>query len=302
MENVPFYFNWYRFKLSWTFNDKVHPSLQRDPSWPHADRSVNEINEGHRRFFTRYIERELEGRPDLFVKAMPDYPPFGKRMLLDNGWYRALRMPNVELITDAVSALDSTGVVSQEGTHREVDVVVFATGFEAQRPTYPMEIRGLGGRTLREAWDDDDARAYLGVSSPGFPNLFFMYGPNTNLGHGGSFTFLAERQGRYIVDLLCGALGGGWTVMDCKPDVHDRYNEELDAAHERMIWTHPGMTTWYRNRRGRVVTNMPWRVVEYWAMTRRARLDDYKLTWDGAEGDRSATTAQTHDLGSVSRT
>ena len=196
MDHVPYYYDWYRFRLGWTFNDKVHPSLQIDPTWRNPKRSVNAINDGHRRRFTQYIQEQLEGRPDLLEKALPDYPPFGKRMLLDNGWYQVLRRPNVELINDEAIALTPTGVRMAFGGEREVDIVVFATGFEAQRPTFPIEIRGADGRSFREAWNDDDPHAYLGIGMPGFPNLFFIYGPNTNLGHGGSFMFLAENQSR----------------------------------------------------------------------------------------------------------
>ncbi|GAA0612320.1 NAD(P)/FAD-dependent oxidoreductase [Sporichthya brevicatena] len=274
MANVPFYSAWYRFRLAWMFMDRIHASLQRDPNWPHPERSLNAVNDSHRRMLTKYIESELEGRPDLVEKALPTYPPFGKRMLQDNGWYRTLRKPQVELITSGVTALTETGVVTERDEERPADIVVFATGFRAHAPI-GYDVVGRNGARLSDVWGEDDPRAYLGIATPGFPNLFFMYGPNSNLGHGGSFIFLAESQINYIVDLLTQMIDNDVAAVDCRPEVCDKYNADLDAAHERMVWTHEGMDTWYRNSRGRVVSVMPWRVVDYWTMTRSADLNDY---------------------------
>lgn len=284
MENVPFYRAWYRFRLAWAHNDRIHASLQKDPDWPHPERSLNSVNDSHRQFFTAYLETELEGRPDLIEKALPTYPPFGKRMLLDNGWYAALKRPNVDLITHGVSALTETGVVDDEGVERPADVVVLATGFHAHSPVR-YDVVGRDGVRLSEVWGADDARAYLGITSPGFPNLFFMYGPNTNLGHGGSFIYLAEAQITYIVDALSRMEREGITALECRQEVFDRYNADLDDAHARMVWTHEGMDTWYRNSRGRVVSTMPWRVVDYWTMTRSADLGDFHVRRAGQSAE-----------------
>jgi 4-hydroxyacetophenone monooxygenase len=275
MAHVPYYHKWYRLRLAWTFNDKVHATLQIDPEWPHPERSVNAANDGHREFFTRYLRRELDGRPDLVRKALPGYPPFGKRMLLDNGWFQALKKPNVELVDQAVTSVTPTGVRTSSGQEHAADVIVLATGFEARRILTQFDVRGRGGLSIREVWGDDDARAYLGITTPGFPNLFMMYGPNTNLGHGGSYIFIAECQIRYILDLLGKMIERGIGALECRSDVNDDYNRKVDEAHANMIWTHPGMSTWYRNVRGRVVTNSPWRVVDYWRMTHESDLSDF---------------------------
>jgi 4-hydroxyacetophenone monooxygenase len=183
----------------------------------------------------------------------------------------------VELITHGVTALTRSGVVADDGTERPADVVVLATGFQAHRPVR-YEIAGVGGQLLSEVWGEDDARAYLGIATPGFPNLFFMYGPNTNLGHGGSFIFLAESQINYITDALVRMVNGDLAAIECRADVCADYNARLDAAHDKMVWTHQGMDTWYRNSKGRVVSPMPWRVLDYWTMTRAADLEDYVVT------------------------
>ncbi|ORB76690.1 monooxygenase, partial [Mycobacterium timonense] len=154
MDHVPYYQAWYRFRLAWVFNDRVHPSLQIDPQWGDPARSLNAVNDGHRRYFTRYLVSQLEGRPDLIEKCLPDYPPFGKRMLLDNGWFAALKRDNVRLVTEGVDSITERGVCSSGGDEVEADVVVFSTGFETTRYLQPIEFVGRGGTRLREIWGD----------------------------------------------------------------------------------------------------------------------------------------------------
>jgi 4-hydroxyacetophenone monooxygenase len=196
-------------------------------------------------------------------------------MLLDNGWFTAIRRDDVELVTDGVAELTEHTVVTSEGEAYEVDVVVLATGFDAYRYLQPMEVEGRDGRRLRDEWGDDDARAYLGITAPGYPNLFFMYGPNTNYGAGGSYIFIAECQTRYIVDLLTTMVDRRLGAIECRPEALDAWIDEVDEAHSHMIWTHAGMDTYYRNERGRVVLNMPCRIIDYWSMTHDADLSSF---------------------------
>lgn len=295
LDHVPYYYEWYRFRLGWVFNDKVWDSLQFDPAWEYPDRSLNAANDRHRAYFTDYLRAQLAEHPDLVAQVLPSYPPFGKRMLIDNGWYDALQRPDVELVTAPVARLTADGVETAAGAVHEQDVVVLATGFDALNLLHPVVVRGRGGVTLREAWGADDARAYLGITTPGFPNLFFMYGPNTNSGSGGSYMFLAECQSRYILDVLVKMRGARLRAVDCRVPPFEDYNRRLDEAHARMVWTHPGMSTYYRNSQGRVVANSPWRFIDYWRMTRTADLDDFEVvaTLDEAVGtaDHSAVSA-----------
>nr|WP_238589788.1 NAD(P)/FAD-dependent oxidoreductase [Pseudonocardia sp. AL041005-10] len=281
MARVPFYRRWYRARLAWNFNDRVHPSLQVDPEWEHPQRSVNAVNDAHRRVFTRYLESELDGRPDLVEKVLPTYPPFGKRMLLDNGWYRALRRDDVTLVTEAVAEVTPTGLRGDGGTEVAADVVVLATGFHTHRYLWPIEIRGRDGVRLADVWGPEDARAHLGITVPGFPNLFVTCGPGTVLGHGGSYITIAECQVRYLVDLVVTMAERGLRTVEVRPEVEAEWTRRHDEAHARMLWTHPGMTNWYRNAAGRVVCTMPWRIVDYWRMTRTADLADFRV---GAAG------------------
>jgi 4-hydroxyacetophenone monooxygenase len=283
LRTCPLYFGWYWLRLFWQFGDRVIEALRVDPEWEHPERSVNARNDAHRKFFTRYIEACLDGRPDLIAKAVPTYPPFGKRILLDNGWYEMLKRDNVELVTDAVATETPTGLLTAGGESYDADVIVWASGFEAARFVSSLEIVGVDGLTLREAWDDDDPRAYLGVSVPGFPNLFMLGGPNSFPGSG-SFMFFMEVQMRYIRRLLNEMFLREVDTMAVSEEANDRYNALVDRMHEKMIWTHKGMDPYQRNERGRVVFLTPFLNIEYWEMLAEPKLEDYVAgSVDGAE-------------------
>ena len=277
IEHVPFYHFWYWFRLNWTFGDRNYPAMGIDPDWPHPARAVNEVNDRHRAGLTRYIERQLAGRDDLIAASVPSYPPYGKRILLDNGWYATLRRENVSLVSEPVTALTPAGPADATGRVWPADIVVMCTGFDPQRPVYPIEVTGRDGVTLGSVWGRDDPRAYLGITAPHFPNLFFLYGPNTNPG-GGAVIAVVEQQVRYVVSLIETMITGGLASIEPRQDRHDEYNERVDAEHARRIWSHPGMTTYYRNAAGRVVVNMPWPLVQYWRLLREPSLEDFEVT------------------------
>jgi 4-hydroxyacetophenone monooxygenase len=277
IEHVPLYAAWYRCRLLWSYSDKVHESLQVDPEWPGDGKSINAVNDAHRRYFTRHLTEELNGRTDLLPKVLPTYPPFAKRMLIDNDWFKTVARDNVNLIDDGITRITETGIVDGAGTLHPVDVIVYATGFQTLRMIGSYDVVGRSGRSLRDEWGDDDAKAFLGIVVPGFPNFFCLYGPNTGLGHGGSLIFLTECATRYIVEIIQRMIVDGIAAVDIKRDVFEQYNRAVDEAHEHMIWTHPGTNNWYRNARGRVVTNSPWRVLEYWRMTHDPQMDDFEI-------------------------
>ena len=274
IQGCPLYHAWYWIRLFWQFGDKVIESLRIDPSWAHPERSVNARNDAHRQYFTRYLTRQLKGRPDLVEKTLPDYPPFGKRILLDNGWFDTIRRDNVALVTRHVTEVTPAGLIDSAGDEHDADVIVWATGFYAARFVSSLDVTGIGGVQLRDVWDDDDPRAYLGVSVPGFPNFFMLGGPNSFPGSG-SFMYFMEVQMRYIRSLLTQMFELGITAVDATEQVNDAYNELVDSTHARTVWTHPGMQTYYRNSKGRVVFVMPFLNVEYWTMTRHVDLADY---------------------------
>jgi 4-hydroxyacetophenone monooxygenase len=279
MRDVPYYLGWYRARLLWNFGDRLHAHVLRDPAWPDGERSISAVNDSQRKFLTEYIRSELGDRQDLFEACVPTYPPYGKRPLLDNGWFRTVARDDVALVTSDIAEINRRGVRTVDGEQHDLDVLVYATGFMPQQLLSPMEIRGRSGRTLREAWGEDDATAYLGITVPDFPNLFCLLGPNTFAGHGGSGILTIELEMRYVTEMLALMLDRGIASVDCRRDVHDAYNAELDAALESTIWAHTGMTTYYRNRFGRIVVPMPWTNVDYWHRTRMPDLDDYHVRW-----------------------
>lgn len=277
LRRVPFYAEWFRFTMLWRYGDGLLPTLRKDPEWAHPERSLNRANERHRQQMTAHIELELADRPDLIEKCMPDYPPYGKRILLDNGWYQTLRLPQVELVTDVIERVTADGIRTADGTERALDVIVMATGFRVTQMAARLNIRGASGEMLAERWADDNPTAYLGITVPDFPNFFCMQGPNTGLGHGGSAIFQSECQARYIVACMTRMLSEDIVELEVRSEPTARYVASVDAEHEQLIWTHPGMSTYYRNRAGRVVSVMPWRLVDYWSMTHDPDLSDYRV-------------------------
>ena len=155
-------------------------------------------------------------------------------------------------------------------------MLVWATGFEASRFVSSLEVVGRDGVTLREAWDGDDARAYLGVSVPGFPNLFMLGGPNSFPGSG-SFMYFMEVQMRLHRPPASGGTPDGVAAIDVRKDVFDEYNELLDRTSQQTVWTHPGTSTYFRNSRGRLVFVSPFRNVEYWTRARQSSIADYEV-------------------------
>jgi 4-hydroxyacetophenone monooxygenase len=277
LRHVPAYARWYRFLLFWPASDGLMPSLVVDPAWPHQERSVNAMNDMMREYFTQAMAEQIGDDPALLAKVVPRYPPFIKRMLQDNGtWLATLKRDNVDLITEPIAAITPTGIRCADGTTHAVDAIVYATGFHANRFLWPMEIVGRDGVPLRERWGDEP-RAYLGITVPGYPNLFCLYGPGTNLAHAGSIIFHSECQVRYVMAALAALLTRGHAAMECRQDVHDAYAARFDARHAEMVWSHAGATSWYKNAAGRILTTSPWRLVDYWTWTREPNLDDFEL-------------------------
>ena len=278
LAHLPFYVKWYRFNMFWRYGDGLLPLLRKDPAWPHPERAVNKGNDRHRQELTDFILAELKYRPDLIAKCVPTYPPYGKRILLDNGWFRTLTKENVELVTDTIEHFASDGIVTADGMLRLADIIVIATGFKVTEMTARLNITGRCSKNLRETWAGDNPTAYLGLTVPDFPNLFCMLGPSSGPAHGGSVIFQSECQSRYISTCLVEMIERGLAAIDVRQDIHDDYIRKVDAKHEAMIWTHPGMTTYYRNKNGRVFSAMPWRFVDYWAMTHDPDFSQYRLT------------------------
>jgi 4-hydroxyacetophenone monooxygenase len=274
LKHIPYYARWYRFILFWPGTDGILPNLKIDPAWPNAERSINAHNESWRQNLVKYIESQVGDNQELLKKVVPPYPVMVKRMNQDNGsWFRTLKMPHVDLLNGRIERITESGIVC-DGVLHEVDAIVYCTGFQANKFLHPMRIAGRGGKRLDEVWGEE-ARAYLGITVPDFPNLFCMYGPATNLAHGGSIILHSECQARYIVGCVKALIDGHRRSMAIKRDVFERFNAKLVETLGQMVWSHKGTTTWYRNKAGHVVNTSPWRLVDYREWTRAPKLEEY---------------------------
>ena len=274
--HVPTYTQWYRFWLFWQNAEGMLAAAMVDPDWT-TEGSVGPVNEMVRQLLTAHITGEFAAKPEMLPQVLPTYPPIAKRVVRDNGtWTGALQRDDVHLVTTDIDAIVPEGVRTVDGTVHEADVLIYGTGFTASKFLTPMKIVGRGGVDLHERWDGD-ARAYLGVTVPGFPNLFLLYGPNTNIVINGSITYFSECEVRYLIGCLEMVLGGGHRALDVRPDVHDAYNERIDAANVLRAWGASTVNTWYRNAKGRIAQNWPFSLLDYWRETRVPDPADYEL-------------------------
>ena len=276
LRHLPFYGRWYRFLLFWPGCDKGLAAARVDPDYPDQQRAVSEVNEITRMMFTEWITSQIGDDPDLAAKVIPDYPATGKRTLQDNGsWLKTLTRDDVDLVRTPIDHVDADGVVTVDGTRHPVDVIVYATGFRATEVLWPMTITGRDGDDLRDRWGERPA-AYLGITVPGFPNFFCMYGPGTNLASGGSLIFHSECQMRYISGCLDHLIDGGHRWMEPRQDKTDDWVRRSQEEMRTMVWAHPSVEhSFYKNSHGEVYTLSPWRLVDYWSWTRVPDPDDF---------------------------
>jgi 4-hydroxyacetophenone monooxygenase len=277
LNHVPYYAKWYRFWMFWRTAEGLLAHVERDPDWTGGTQAVSARNDELRQLLTAYLAELCGEDRELFEKCLPRYPVAGKRMLRDDWRYlRALRRDNVDLVTAPIEVITETGIVTQDGTSHDVDVIVYGTGFDANRFLWPMKITGLGGIDLQQQWAGDP-RAYLGITVPGFPNLFCCYGPNTNIVVNGSIVFFSECEVRYILGCIALLFEAGRMALDCRREVHDAYNRRVDEANARMAWGAPNVSSWYKNEQGRVTQNWPFTLLEFWQRTRAPDPADYRL-------------------------
>ena len=195
------------------------------------------------------VQRRVQIRdPELRARVTPDYVPGCKRLLLTNKWYPALTEPNVELVTEGLAEIRGRRLIGTDGSDHEVDAIVFATGFSPTDPPIAGQLHGPDGRTLADAWDGRP-EAYLGTTVAGFPNLFLIYGPNTNLGHS-SMVYMLESQFRYVVAALRAARERGLGRIEVRADVQRAYNEDLQKRLERTVWNSGRCASWYLDDNG----------------------------------------------------
>jgi cation diffusion facilitator CzcD-associated flavoprotein CzcO len=212
--------------------------------------------------------------PELRARLTPDYELGCKRVLISNDFYPALQRPNVELVTEAIARMTPKGVVDAAGRLHEADVVIYATGFETRSFAGDTAVSGVGGLPLSQAWADGP-QAYLGITVAGFPNLFMLYGPNTNLGHN-SIIYMIEAQVSYVMQALQVIEKTGAT-LEVKREVMARYNDEIQAALSATPWAGT-CTSWYKTADGRILNNWPHTAKAYAEAVAKLDLADYRLS------------------------
>ena len=273
--NVPGYAQWYRFWLFWKGSEGVLPACRVDPEWKDTALAVSQMNSDLRMLLEEYLKMQFGDRPDLLEKVIPQYPPASKRIVVDNGiWAETLKRDNVSLITDPIAAIETHGIRDVEGTLREVDVIIYATGFQPSKFLMPMEVVGRGGVELQREWKGD-ARAFMGITVPKFPNFFMLYGPNTNIVVNGSIIYFTECEVTYVLKYLEHLARNQLIALDVKQEVHDAYNEKIDKGNALMAWGVATVNSWYRNEYNRVAQNWPFSLLEYWQQVQELDPDHY---------------------------
>jgi cation diffusion facilitator CzcD-associated flavoprotein CzcO len=222
--------------------------------------------------------------PGLRTRVTPEDEIGCKRIMLTDEWYPTLTKPNVELITDRIESVTPGGVRLEDGTERPADVLVLATGFESHAFVAPMHVTGAGGRTLAEEWDPV-ARAYLGLTVHGFPNMFLIYGPNTN-GGTGSVIYVIEAAVAHVIEALDALERTGTDRIEVTRERAESFDREMRAALAGTVW-HTGCTSWYVDENGNDPSQWPWLWSTYRRRTRQLDPGAYELT----RGAREPTLA-----------
>ena len=222
----------------------------------------------------RHIANQVRD-PQLRQVVTPDHPIGCKRVLVSNDWYPALDRDHVDVVTDGIGRVVEEGIITEDGRLVEADVLVFGTGFHSTDFLAPMQVTGRDGRELHEVWDEGGgAEAYLGMAVPGFPNLFLLYGPNTNLGHN-SIIFMIESQIRYLEGAVAHLREHPDETIEVEPEVFGAYNDQVQEEIAASVWN-AGCDSWYKTASGKVTNNWPGAAFRYRLATRRFQPSHYR--------------------------
>lgn len=278
LDTMPYYWNWYIYSmLAMGLGTQV---LQEpDPEWQKKGGKVNERNDMFRASLTEYIRKQTEGRPDLFEKLVPEHAPMARRLIVDNGWYKALQEDHVSLITEGIEKITPTGILTADGVERPVDVIVTATGYSVTQYLFPAKYHGVDGGTVEEQWEKygGGPRAYLSLTIPNFPNFFVLYGPNAQTRSGSNISWF-ENWARYTVQAIATLIESGKKSMEVREDVFWKYNNDLDELSEKLIWVVDDASkarNYYVNEQGRQQVSAPWRVEDYYQYLEKVKPEDY---------------------------
>jgi cation diffusion facilitator CzcD-associated flavoprotein CzcO len=248
----------------YALRESLVPGLTRDRRWLKAQ----ELN-------ARLHLRRQVPDPELRRRLTPDYDIGCKRIVLSNKWYPAIQEPNVEIVSSGVEEVREHSIVGGDGVEREIDTLIFATGFRPAELPIAERIRGHDERSLAAVWSGSP-EAYLGTTVSGFPNLFLIYGPNLNLGHN-SIVYMLESQMRYVIDALSTMHGRGAAELEVRAEAQQAYNAELQERLAQTVWNTGGCGSWYFDRNGRNSIQWPGFTFEFRRRTRSFDAEAYRL-------------------------
>lgn len=282
LDNFPGYWNWWRY-MAIAALFKTHDQLIPDEEWQAQGGYWNEVNDQLRSFLTNYIHEQTDNDPDLVDRLIPDYAPFSRRPVVDNGWYRALTRDNVELITDPIVRFTPEGIETEDGTVHEVDTVITAIGFEIVQFLYPADYIGRDGLNVHDFWSKDGPRAYISMMVPNFPNMFMLYGPNSQpLSGGTGLPIWYQVWSSYAGQLIVRMLEEGKSSVEVTMDAYERYNEALDKEASKLLLMHemgsPGNNYYVNSTHNRLQMSAPWYGPEYHRLCTEVEWDDLEIT------------------------
>lgn len=269
IQKMPFYWNWNKYVAGLSTID-LRDVLMPDADWIAQGGQVSERNDLLREMLTKYISKQVGGRQDLIDKLVPDYPPMTRRPVVDNNWYASLTRENVELVTAPIDRMTDAAIVTTGGEAREADLVIAAVGFQTEKYLWPTQYHGVGGVALESVWAARGAQAHLGMTVPGFPNMFMLYGPNSQpVASGSGLPAWFEIWTGYIGKAIVGMLEGGRSSMVVRKEAFEDFNEQLHEEARKLIYLSPSTAmekNYYVNEFGRLQTNAPWSGEKFFAL------------------------------------
>ena len=277
--HIPFYSNWTRLVFSWNLGDHgLYDQFLIDPEWT-APESVNEGNHILREKLLAFLHQKLAGHPDLLEKCTPNYPPFGTRAVVDNGWFEALVRDNVSLVAAGITQFTKTGVIGSNGEEVPADVVILATGFRPNDYFTQIKVTGRNGVNINDVWRKDGPRAYWGVTVPYMPNLFILYGPNANPANLGPVQY-GEWATKYFLTFFKAMVEDGIKSVEVREEAFDRFNEALDVRLSGLVSVSSRVPkSYYVNDFGRSAVQSPWKSSEVRVQFSRPDFENYLVEW-----------------------
>jgi 4-hydroxyacetophenone monooxygenase len=276
-DRVPLYWNWYCFANFLPWLSDMTGMHSYDRGWQREGGFVSSRNDAIRNELTEHIKTKFVDRPDLIAKLTPKYAPWAKRPVIDNGFYDALKRPNVALVTEPIKEITSSGIVTEDGVQHHLDAIILASGFDITRYMSPIQFVGRNGINMDDLWKKDGSRSYLGLTIPQMPNLFMMFGPNAAMKAAAATTWI-ECWVRYAVESIIMMIEKGYRSMECRRDAYEEYNARLDAAARNFIWEGEGIVTYFLNEHKRSIFMVPWDPVDYYSWIHHPNPDDYVFT------------------------